>query len=143
MRKAYIRILFTSILLFNSRAVFAQSATDTTKEDLQIIFTKEEYAPSFKGGDEALNKYLIENVDTHDADNGEDGTVIFVVSRKGNIYEVKSLLGKLSFEKSLESALLKSSGLWKSALQNNHHINAYCKLKVTFRHKKIETDIKE
>jgi hypothetical protein len=143
MRKTYIRLLFTSILIISSRAVFAQAATDTTKEDLQIIFTKEEYAASFKGGDEALNKYLTENVDTHDANNGEEGTVIFVVSRKGNIYEVKSLFGNLSFEKSLESALLKSSGLWESAMQNNHHINAYCKLKITFRHKKIETEIQQ
>lgn len=141
MRKTYIRVLFISTFIITSSAVFAQAATDTTKEDLQIIFTKEEYAPSFKGGDEALNKYLTENVDTHDANNGEEGSVIFVVSRKGNIYEVKSLVGVLSFEESLESALLKSSGLWDSALQNNHHINAYCKLKVTFRHKKIETEI--
>ena len=139
MRK--IKLLFISVILISSSSIFGQTATDTTKEDLQIIFTKEEFTPSFIGGNDSLNKYLTENVDTRHADDAEEGTVIFVVSRKGNIYNVKSLPGNLSFEKSLESALLKSSGLWNSAMQNNHHINAYCKLKVTFQNKKIETEI--
>jgi hypothetical protein len=127
--------------MISSTSRFAQAATDTAKEDLSIIFTKEEVQPSFKGGNEALNTYLSENVNTKNADDQEEGTVIFVVSRKGNIYEVKSLLGNLSFENSLESTLLKSSGMWNSAMQNNHHINAYCKLKITFRNNKIEAQI--
>ena len=143
MRNTYIRLLLTSILIISSTGLFAQAATDTTKEDIHIVFTKEEYVPSFKGGDEALNKYLTENVDTRQADDEEEGTVIFIVSGRGNIYEVKSLLGNLSFEKSLESALLKSSGLWNSAMQNNHHINAYCKLKITFQNKTVKAQVLE
>lgn len=143
MRNNYIRLLLTSILIISSTGLFAQAATDTSKEDIHLVFTKEEYPPSFKGGGEALNKYLTENVDTRHADDEEEGTVIFVVSGRGNIYEVKSLLGNLSFEKSLESALLKSSGMWESAMQNNRHINAYYRLKVTFQNKTIQAQFLE
>jgi hypothetical protein len=67
--------------------------------------------------------------------------VVFVVSAKGNIYDIKRAGGDLSFEKALEKTLLKSSGQWNSALQNNYHVNAYCRLTVTFHNNKIEAVI--
>lgn len=136
-----IQLLFTSLLLICGTNLFAQSGTDTTKENIERVFFSEEVKPSFKGGDEALNKYLNETVQTGQQDDREEGTVYFIVSAKGNIYEVKMLPGNLSFEKSLTNALLKSSGLWNSGLQNNHHINAYCRLKVTFRNDSIKAEI--
>lgn len=136
-----IRLLFTSLLLICGTGLFAQSDTDTTKENIDKVFVREEVNPSFKGGEEALNKYLNETVQTGQPDDGEEGTVYFIVSAKGNIYEVKMLPGNLSFEKSLTKALLKSSGLWNSGLQNNHHIHAYCRLKVTFQNDSIKAEI--
>jgi hypothetical protein len=37
--------------------------------------------------------------------------IYFIVSAKGNIYDVKFLVGNISFERSLKKALLKSSGM--------------------------------
>jgi hypothetical protein len=54
-------VIYLDISIFRYNA-FRASVTDTTKESLDIIFTKEEVNPSFKGGNEALNKYLKENV---------------------------------------------------------------------------------
>jgi hypothetical protein len=40
---------------------------------------------------------------------GEEGMIYFIVSANGNIYDVKFLVGNISFERSLKKALLKSS----------------------------------
>lgn len=136
-----LRLLLTPIFLFFATMLFAQSATDTTRENLDPIFTRVEIKPSFKGGDEALNKYLNEAVNTNDANNGETGMLFFIVSAKGNVYEAKAVTGNLSFQESLKNALSNSSGMWNSALQNNYHVHAYCRLKVTFRKGKIWTEI--
>jgi hypothetical protein len=127
-----IQLFLVCLLLLLGTALFAQSSLDTLKENMDIIFTKEEVKPSFIGGDEALGKYLTEKVNASTENEGEEGMVYFIVSAKGNIYDVKFLMGNISFERSLKKALLKSSGMWNSGLQNNHHVNAYCTLKVAF-----------
>jgi serine protease inhibitor len=143
MRKTAITtLLFIPIFLFNSSKLLAQQAADTTKEKLDKIFTLSEVKPSFKGGNKALNKYLIENIDTRDAQQGEEAYIYFIVSAKGNIYRVQvaySNISVVSLEKSLVAAIEKSSGMWNTGMQNEHHITAYCKLKIIFRHKKMET----
>ena len=136
-----IHLLFIFLLFYSGTALFAQSTIDSTNEKLERVFQTEEVKPSFKGGDEALNQYLNKNVNPGQPDDGDEATVIFIVSAKGNIYEVKELSGNLGFEKSLTKALLKSSGLWNSGLQNDHHISAYCKLKITYRNEKIWAEI--
>jgi hypothetical protein len=135
-----LRLLFIPLFLFLATTLFAQSA-DTTKEKRDRIFIRVEINPSFKGGNKALNKYLDETVKTAGAHNREKGMVYFIVSPEGDISEVKVVYGDLSFEESLVNALSKSSGKWNSALQNEHHVNAYCKLKVTFRKNRILTEI--
>ena len=141
MKNRYTRLLFTSILIICGTSLFAQAPLTTSKEDPDIIFTKVEVAPSFKDGIEALNKYLAKKLNTEGADDGEEGTVYFVVSKTGTIDQVKILSGNLSFENSLKRAILKSSGMWNSGLQNNHHVSAFCKLKVTFKNNSINAEI--
>jgi hypothetical protein len=132
-----LQLLITCVFLFLGSMVFARLVRDTTKEKLDRVFTKAEVNPSFKGGDEALNNYLNETVKPYDPDEGEEGTMHFVVSEKGNIYEVKIVGGYLSFERPLEKALLKSSGMWNSALENNIPVHAYCRVKVCYRDGRI------
>ena len=136
-----IHLLLIFLLLICGISLSAQSIVDSTNEKMERVFQTEEVKPSFKGGDEALNQYLNKNVNPGQPDDGDEATVIFIVSAQGNIFEVKELSGNLGFEKSLTKALLKSSGLWNSGLQNNHHIAAYCKLKITFRNEKIWAEI--
>ncbi len=128
-----------------SSGVFGQAAADTAGEKLDKIFTIAEVSPSFKGGEKALNKYLTENIDMQHAQRGDEAYIYFIVSAKGNVYQVQiaqSNISVVSLEKSLVAAIEKSSGMWNTAMQNEHHVTAYCKLKITFRHKKIETEIK-
>lgn len=142
MTKIFNCLLFTCILLVSGTSwLLAQATTDSTKEDLDKVFVREEVKPSFKGGDDSLNNYLTQTVNLTEAENKEDGMVRFIVSAKGNIYEVKSAGGDLSFEESLENALLKSSGWWNSGMQNEHHVTAYCLLKISLRKNKIKAEI--
>jgi hypothetical protein len=130
MRKIFIPLLFTSLLIvFATSCLFAQATTDSIKEDISKVFVREEVKPSFKGGGDSLNNYLMHTVNIAEAENREDCIVRFIVSARGNIYEVKAIGGDLSFEKSLEEALLKSSGQWNSGMQNEHHITAFAHLK--------------
>ncbi len=142
MRKIFTLLLFTALLLVSGTSfLFAQEATDSTKEDISKVFVREEVKPSFKGGDDSLDNYLNQTVNIANAENTEEGMVRFIVSAKGNIYEVKRFGGDLSFEEALENALLKSAGLWNSGLQNKHHITAYCTLKITLDKNRIKADI--
>lgn len=140
--KTYIRLIATAIIIISATGTaFCQSATDTTREDLGRIFIRQEVNPSFAKGEDSLSIYLQQNINTSHAAKKEEGWVKFIVSSRGNIYEVTRLQGKLSFEDELKSALLKSSGQWNSGLQNNYHINAYCSLKITLRNNKIKATI--
>jgi protein TonB len=144
MRKTHIHLLLIAILVIGSKNVFAQAAADTATEKLDKIFTIAEVMPSFKGGDKALNKYLTENVDMQHVQQGEYAYIYFIVSSRGNVYQVQIPNSNISFinvEKSLVAAIEKSSGMWNTGMQNEHHVTAYCKLRITFRHKKIETEI--
>lgn len=142
MKKIFAPLLFAMLLLVSGTScLLAQATTDSTKEDISKVFVREEVKPSFKDGDDSLNNYLTQTVNFTDAESTEDGLVRFIVSAKGNIYDVKSAGGDLSFEKSLENALLKSSGKWNSGMQNEHHITAYCTLKISFHKNKIKAEI--
>lgn len=142
MKKTCACLLFTCIILVSGTScLLAQATTDSTKEDMSRVFVREEVKPSFKAGGDSLNSYLDQTVNITDAANKEEGIVRFIVSAKGNIYEVKRAGGDLSFEGSLENALLKSSGQWNSGMQNEHHITAYCTLKISFRKNRITAEI--
>ncbi|MEO8861485.1 MAG: hypothetical protein ABI358_08685 [Ginsengibacter sp.] len=142
MKKTFIRLFITTIVFITiTNGAFSQSQTDTTKEDLDRVFTKAEVKPSFKAGAEALDNYLTQNINTSDAGKNESGTVVFIVSAKGDIYQFTNTGGNLSFADALKTALRKSSGQWNSAMQNNYHVNAYCHLTITFHKNKIQAVI--
>ena len=132
----YTRLLFTSILLICGSGLFAQSSNDSTKEDLSRIFVTEQVKPSFIGGIDSLNNFLNLEVNTYGATDGERSIVKFIVSSKGNIYQVSGV--NLSFGKSLVRALLKSSGQWKGGFQNGRYVNAICTISITFYNNRIE-----
>lgn len=132
-----LQLLITCLFLFVGSMVFARLVTDTAKEKLDRVFRTVEVIPSFKGGPEALHTYLNETVETDSPQEGEEGTVTFIVSEKENIYEVQFIDSDLSFQRSLAKALSKSSGMWNSALVNDIPVHAYFTLKVSYRDGKI------
>ena len=69
MTKIFNCLLFTCILLVSGTScLLAQATTDSTKEDLDKVFVREEVKPSFKGGDDSLNNYLFWEAATRDTD---------------------------------------------------------------------------
>ncbi|MBS1920900.1 MAG: N-acetylmuramoyl-L-alanine amidase [Bacteroidetes bacterium] len=102
------------------------------------IFEKTEVSPSFPGGDLAWRKYLIRTLSGYNpADSGAaEGTykVIaqFIVDKKGNLNEIKTLT---HFGHGMENkviAMLKSGPKWLPAMQNGHKVAAYIEQPVTF-----------
>lgn len=142
MKKAFIRLLIASILFITATdAAFSQSQTNTAQEDISKVFVREEVKPSFTKGEDSLNNYLTQNVNASNISKNENCTLKFIVSSKGNIYEVTNVSGNPGFVEELKRTLLKSSGQWSSGLQNGHHINAYCILKVTLGKNRIKAVI--
>jgi len=122
--------------------MFTQVTTDTVKADdgMDKIFTREEVKPSFKGGEDSLNSFLMRNITTNGLSNNEKVTVIFIVSARGDISGFRSGAAT-TFTEQIKNALLKSSGLWNNGLQNNRPVNAFCRLTVNYHKHKIEAVI--
>lgn len=143
MKKTSTRLLITfSLIIATTFGAFCQAQKNTANEDMNMVFTREEIKPSFKSGADSLNIYLTQNVDVSQSSRNEKSDVRFIVSSKGNVYDVIGISGNQDFVNALRSALLKSSGLWNSGIQNGHHINAYCMLKVVLHKKMIQAEIK-
>jgi hypothetical protein len=57
-----------------------------TAEDEDKVFTREEVKPSFRGGEQALDSFLTQQVNTSDMGNNEKATIVFIVSANGNYF---------------------------------------------------------
>ncbi len=82
-------------------------------------------------GTDSLNNYLTRNINNSLLKKNEECIVRFIVSSRGMIYQISLVNGNCSFIKELKSALIKSSGKWKSGFQKNYHVNAFCNFKIT------------
>ena len=142
MKKTCIRLLIIFIVLITSTfRTFCQVPTDTTHEDISKVFTRGEVSPSFKAGEDSLNSYLTQYVNTSHASKHDKCILRFIVSARGNVYDVTKEFGNQNFAEAFENAISKSSGQWNSGMQNGHHVNAYCELTITLYHKKIQAVI--
>ena len=143
MKKLSIKFLILFFMLITiSFGATCQGQTDTTHEDISKVFTRVEVSPSFKAGKDSLNNYLTQYViPSHTYKHGKF-ILRFIVSSKGNVYEVTREFGNQNFAAIFENAIRKSSGQWNSGMQNGHPVNAYCELTITLKGKKIQAVIK-
>lgn len=131
----------TVICLFFSANLFAQvtppPSIDSAKTE-DRIFTKVDVEASYPGGDLAWRNYLVKNLNPDvPVDNGSPSgkfTVVikFIVSRDGTLSDI-SPETRMRFGMEEEVLrIIKKSGRWIPAEQNNRKVNAYRRQPVTF-----------
>ena len=101
------------------------------------IFTFVEQPPTFPGGEEALNKFLSNNIRyPHLAtENGISGTVFvsFVVDSDGNIKDVKTVGAKKGGGLEEEAMrVVKKMPKWKPGKQNGRQVSVQFNLPIRF-----------
>ena len=128
-----------AFLIFTSMIGYSQiiSPPDTSETD-KSIFKKVEIEAFFPGGETAWRKFLEKNLNPNvPIDNGAPSGrytiwVQFFVDLDGSLSDVKALTS-LGYGMEREVILLiKKSGLWTPAMQNNRPVKAYRKQPVTF-----------
>ena len=115
--------------------------TPTYKDALgNIIYIKAEVDPSYNGGDEAMSKYLRDNLKYPDAarDKGQQGTVFvdFVVDSKGRVREVvaSDVVGEdvdISLKEEAVRVVASMPG-WNAGLQQAKAVDVSFSIPITF-----------
>ena len=110
---------------------------DEEEEEEKTIFTVVESAPSFPGGDEALYKYLAENIKYPQLarDNGFQGKVYltFVVERDGSITDIKVLRDIGGGCGAEATRVVKSMPKWTPGKQRGKAVRVQFNLPVNFK----------
>ena len=113
------------------------AAPKVVEEDDQVIFQVVETMPTFPGGDQALFKFLSDNIryPVITQENGIQGRVIcqFVVNRDGSIVDVEVVR---SIDASLDREairVIKSMPNWKPGMQRGKAVRVKYTLPVNFR----------
>ena len=133
--------ILTAVCLLFSINNFAQVTTpppaDSTKL-LDLIFTKVDFEAGYPGGSEGWINYLRKNLNANvPVDNGAPAgkfTVIikFVVSRNGSLSDINAETKQGYGMEEEVIRIIKKSGNWIAAEQNNRKVNAYRRQPVTF-----------
>ena len=113
------------------------AAPKVVEEDDQVIFQVVETMPTFPGGDQALFKFLSDNIryPVIAQENGIQGRVIcqFVVNRDGSIVDVEVVR---SVDPSLDREairVIRSMPNWKPGMQRGKAVRVKYTLPVNFR----------
>jgi len=122
-------------------AIEKAKATPSYKDaNGKIIYYKTEVDPTFPGGDNAMMKYLNDNISypQRAQDNGIEGTVFvdFVVDEKGNVTQVNAADFVGDQDQSLmdeSMRVVKSMPVWVAGKQNGKTVATAYSLPVTFR----------
>ncbi|MBX7225280.1 MAG: energy transducer TonB [Chitinophagales bacterium] len=96
------------------------------------VYTVLEQLPSFNGGVEQLNNYIVNNLKCPDLK--KDGTMIlrFIVMKDSSIKDI-SVIKEISKECSLATIdMVQNMPKWIPGKQNNIDVNALCQLKIAF-----------
>ncbi|MBL7739431.1 MAG: energy transducer TonB [Chitinophagaceae bacterium] len=133
--------LFIFLLLVSFTSITGQ-AQETAEDSLgageRNIFEKVDEEASFPGGFDGWRMFLEKNLNPNvpienSAPIGKYTVIVqFVVSRDGTISDIKPLT-KIGYGMEQEVVrILKKSGSWTPAVQNNRPVNAFRKQPVTF-----------
>ena len=132
---AYLRRVMCLPLLFLIFVACSRSVDNTLPEKNQQT-VKNETDPEYPAGREAWMRYLSKNFKypKEAVEKEIQGTVVvqFLVDKEGNIHNVKALSGPEEL-KPEAVRLIKESGKWIPAKNNNQNVNTYRKQPITFR----------
>lgn len=119
------------------QAPVSTSGTGVVEEESEVVFVVVESMPSFPGGDEALFKYLNDNIKypVIAQESGIQGRVIcqFVVNRDGSIVDIEVVR---SVDKSLDAEairVIKNMPRWTPGKQRGKTVRVKYTLPVNFR----------
>ncbi|WP_143306962.1 M56 family metallopeptidase [Chitinophaga vietnamensis] len=118
---------------FNLPIRFTLQDIDEAKE----VFTFVEQPPSFVGGEEALSKYLFDNIkypeEARKAQKGGTISVQFVLDRKGQVQDVKTLGAPKGYGLEEEAIrVVQNMPHWNPGKQNGHDVNVQYNLPIRF-----------
>lgn len=130
-RYSLFAILF---LVFSTSKISAQTETDS----LEDIVTFAEQMPEFKGGEEAMHKYLSETLIVPKDSKGNFITgkviLVFVVTKSGKIVRIQNL-SKNADPLLVEEAIrgIEKMPDWRSGKQNGKPVNVNYVLPIVFK----------
>jgi len=132
-------LVLPSLFLLFAINLHAQNTPppDTVKTENKI-FTKVDVEASYPGGTDAWIDFLRKNLNAsvpvdYDAPSGKYTTVVkFVVSRNGTLSDIAAETNLRYGMEEEVIRIIKKSGTWIPAEQNNRKVNAYRRQPVTF-----------
>lgn len=131
------RIILLSIMTSFSVIIYSQVSTDTIEFNTRI-FERVEVEANYPGGEKAWRKFLEKNLNPNVPVNKGASAgrytvwVQFVVSKEGNTSEIKALTNYGYGMENEVMRIIKNSGQWSPAMQNERYVKAYRKQPVTF-----------
>ncbi len=147
------RYIVLSLILLSPTLTFAQSYISADSANKIIMnggdcsdrtFTRVEKIPSLKipkqSFEDTLTLFLKSKKAFH---NNQTIVFNFVVDCHAEIHNMQKLYGSVSDEKTIREAILKFSGLWLPARQNNYIVSSYVTLKMGFTDDKLNIDISQ
>ena len=143
MQDKFVLLLFVvcPIFAFSQSYISADSANKIIMNGGDCsdrTFTKVEKLPSLRISKQAFGDSIV----TYLIAKGisvEEGTILlqFVVNCHSQIKDIEILSSNLSYDRTLKESLLKYSGLWLPARQNDYIVNSYVLLKMKFEGNKL------
>lgn len=132
------KILYSLVLLLFAVSLFAQIDVPVLDDEKDVVFVVAEKMPEFPGGQQALFKYLSENVKYPEIarENGIQGRVIcqFVVNKDGSISDIEVIRsgGDPSLDKEA-IRVIKSMPKWKPGMQKGTPVSVKYSVPINFR----------
>ena len=131
------KILPVLLLAFLAGKIATAQTTDTARWR-NIIFTKAEYNPVYKGGDTAWIQFLNKNLNypQEAMDKEQQGTIMvqFIVETDGKISDIKAITSPAkSLVKEAIRIVQLSDGNWEPAIQNGVKVRCYAKRPIQFK----------
>ena len=117
--------------------VFVVSCNTEVKNEQPDIFTVVEEMPSFPGGDQAMTKYLVENIRYPEVaqKNGIQGSIFitFVVEEDGNLSDIKVLRGIGGGCDEEAVRVIESMPKWKPGKQRGKAVRVQFNMPIMFK----------
>ena len=136
--KNLLHYLLMGMLFLPSATLFSQKDTTSTEKPLY----KAEQMPEYPGGDEALNKFIRENLKypASAAEGGVEGRVIirFIVDKKGTVTDATVIRGLNQACDDEAMRVLNIMPKWKPGKQDGEKVAVYFVLPIVYKLQKSE-----
>ena len=131
-----IPVIGLTIMATTNKNVHATPIETVSQKGDNKVYDKVDVMPEFKGGQEALFKYLGNNIKypKEAKTNNLQGKVFvsFIIDKKGNITDVKVIMSVHTLLDQESTRVIKSMPKWKPGKQNGKKVNVQYTLPINF-----------